>query len=30
MFLSDLKVPGVARNVMKMWKARKELLKLGN
>ena len=30
MSLSNLKVPRVARNVMKMWKAKKELLKLGN
>ena len=30
MFLSNLKVPRVARNTMKMWIARKELLMLGN
>ena len=28
--LSNLKVPRVARNVMKMWKTSKGLLKLGN
>ena len=30
MCLSDMNVPRVARNAMKMWKARKEILKLGN